>query len=80
MGIKAFVGSLGPRLINFRDGLSNTFLIVEAGEAVPWTKPADLPYDPDKPFPQVSKFWAGGFVAGRQPITFKMRSFVFSSL
>jgi hypothetical protein len=28
---------------HFRDGTSNTFLVVEAGEAVPWTKPQDLP-------------------------------------
>jgi hypothetical protein len=32
------------RVFSFKDGTSNTFLIVEAGEAVPWTKPADVPY------------------------------------
>jgi hypothetical protein len=30
---------------------SRTILIIEAGEAVPWTKPEDLPYDPDRPLP-----------------------------
>jgi RNA polymerase sigma factor (sigma-70 family) len=30
---------------HFPDGVSNTILIVEAGNAVPWTKPEDLPYE-----------------------------------
>ena len=29
------------------DGISNTLLVVEAKEAVPWTKPADLTFGPD---------------------------------
>ena len=29
------------------DGTSNTLLLVEAGPPVPWTKPADIPFDPD---------------------------------
>ena len=28
------------------DGTSNTFLVVEARNAVPWTKPDDLTFDP----------------------------------
>ena len=28
------------------DGFSNTLLVVEATDAVPWTKPDDLPFDP----------------------------------
>ena len=28
------------------DGTSNTLMVVEAKEAVPWTKPAELPFDP----------------------------------
>jgi hypothetical protein len=35
----------------FPDGTSNTILCVEAGPAVPWTKPEDLTYDPKKPLP-----------------------------
>lgn len=31
------------------DGTSNTLGVVEAGPPVPWTKPADIPYDPKKP-------------------------------
>src|SRR5262249_5184577 len=36
---------------DFPDGRSQTLLVVEAGEAVPWTKPVDLNYDPGKPLP-----------------------------
>ncbi len=33
------------------DGQKNTILLAEAGEAVPWTKPADLIYEPGRPLP-----------------------------
>ena len=48
----AFEGAKGmtPRE-DFPDGTSNTFLIVEGGAAVPWTKPEDLPYAADRPVP-----------------------------
>ncbi len=35
----------GAKMTSVTDGLSNTFMVVEAGEAVPWAKPDDLPYD-----------------------------------
>jgi RNA polymerase sigma factor (sigma-70 family) len=38
---------------SFPDGTSKTLFVVEAGEAVPWTKPVDLPYAPDRPVPKV---------------------------
>ena len=38
---------------DFPDGTSNTVLIVEAGPPVPWTKPEEIPYDPDAPFPHL---------------------------
>jgi hypothetical protein len=38
--------SKGPNFPGgFPDGTSNTLLVVEAAEAVPWAKPDDLPYD-----------------------------------
>jgi len=44
----------------FPDGLSNTIMLVEAA-AVPWTKPADLAYDPAKPLPRLGGQFADGF-------------------
>lgn len=38
------------------DGLSNTIMIVEAEEAVPWTQPCELPYDPKK-LPKTGFHW-----------------------
>jgi prepilin-type processing-associated H-X9-DG protein len=36
---------------DFPDGPANTLLVVEAAEAVPWSKPADLVYDLGRPLP-----------------------------
>jgi hypothetical protein len=41
----------GKTKVNFAsitDGLSNTLFAVETSKAVPWTKPADIPFDRDK--------------------------------
>jgi hypothetical protein len=35
------------------DGTVNTIMFVEAARSVPWTKPADLPYDANKPLPKL---------------------------
>ena len=52
---RAFVGKdtlLDPvrpvRIGQITDGLTNTLMVVEANDAVPWTKPDDLPFDPAK--------------------------------
>lgn len=45
----AFEGPGGVPLQDFPDGMSNTFLLVEAGDPVPWTKPEDIAYAPDRP-------------------------------
>ncbi len=49
----AFEGPEGVCLADFPDGLDKTFLVVEAREAVQWTKPADLTYDPAGPLPKL---------------------------
>ena len=35
-------------LRDIKDGTSNTILVVEAGQTVPWTKPDELPFDAKK--------------------------------
>jgi prepilin-type processing-associated H-X9-DG protein len=50
----------GTRII---DGTSYTFLVVEAGEPVPWTQPAELPYDPQRPLPRLGGPFSGDFNA-----------------
>jgi hypothetical protein len=59
-----FEGKKGLRMPqDFPDGTSNTFMIVEASKAVPWTKPEDIPYDPAKPLPKLGLPGAAGFLA-----------------
>ncbi len=43
----AYEGQAGLRITDIKDGLSKTAIAVDAGpgKAVPWTKPADLPFD-----------------------------------
>ncbi|MBM4071662.1 MAG: DUF1559 domain-containing protein [Planctomycetes bacterium] len=48
---------------DFPDGLSQTILIVEAGEPVPWPKPEELVYDPKKPLPKLGGQFVDGFYA-----------------
>lgn len=43
----------GLRLADFPDGFSTTLLVIEGGEAVPWTKPDDLVYSPTTPLPKI---------------------------
>jgi hypothetical protein len=54
-----FDSTEGTRLRDITDGMSNTLLIVETKRNIPWTKPEDIPFDPDKPLPEL-----GGFVEG----------------
>jgi hypothetical protein len=56
-------GERGPRFSHVTDGLSNTLMIVEAGEAVPWYKPDVLAYDGKLPLPQLGAKDADKFLA-----------------
>jgi hypothetical protein len=59
-----FEGKKGLRFpAEFTDGTSNTIMVVEAAQGVPWTKPEDLPFDPNKPLPKLGGHFPGGFNA-----------------
>jgi hypothetical protein len=56
----------GPRAVSIAgitDGTSNTFMVVEARNEVPWTKPEDLPFDPTKPLPPLGAAGRSDFFA-----------------
>jgi hypothetical protein len=54
---------LGVRMSEIVDGTSNTILLVEAKRNIPWTKPEDIPFDPEKPVPELGGFVEGKFAA-----------------
>jgi len=57
----------GPgRRNDFPDGTHTTVLIVEGGSPVPWTKPEDLAYEPDRPLPPLGGIFSG---TGKFPLT-----------
>jgi uncharacterized protein DUF1559 len=56
-------GVSGPRFTEITDGLSNTLMIVEADEAVPWYKPDVLAYDGRLPLPPLGAKDADKFLA-----------------
>lgn len=50
------------RSSSINDGTSNTAVVVETSDTVPWTKPDEVPYDPAKPLPKFGeKPFEGGF-------------------
>lgn len=55
-----FEARQATRFANVTDGLSNTFLVVEANEPTIWTKPDDLPFNPNGPLPKFG-VWPEGF-------------------
>lgn len=57
--------ALGPQQKNITDGSSNTIAVVQAGRdsAVPWTKPADTPYDANNPLTPLGDLGPSFFAA-----------------
>ena len=53
----------GVRLTDITDGTANTLLVVEAANGVPWTKPEDLPFNPNAPLPPLGGEFRGIFLA-----------------
>jgi RNA polymerase sigma factor (sigma-70 family) len=48
-----FEGKEGIKIQDITDGTSNTILIVEGPDTVPWSKPADYEYDASKELPKL---------------------------
>jgi len=46
----------GATFADFRDGMSNTIMVVEAKRDIPWTKPEDIPFDPNGALPELGGF------------------------
>jgi hypothetical protein len=59
----AFEGKDGLTENQVPDGFETTLAVVEAAEAVPWTKPEELPYAPDRPLPGLGKVHPDRFEA-----------------
>lgn len=71
-GVTFFQGFAGPdtafdpklkrlTVAHFTDGMSNSCLVAEAGVAVEWTKPADIPFDPKTDLPKLGGHFGGAF-------------------
>ena len=54
-------GRLSNKLMDIKDGSSNTIMFVEATDPVPWTKPDELVYDPNGSLPRFGGHFRGGF-------------------
>jgi hypothetical protein len=63
VGKDAVFGEKGSRfkLNTIPDGTANTAMVVEAGDPVIWTKPADLPFDAKKDLPKLGGLFDGDF-------------------
>jgi hypothetical protein len=48
---------------DIRDGISETLMVVEAADPVPWTKPEELEFDPKGPLPRLGHVTRGQFQA-----------------
>jgi hypothetical protein len=58
---------------SFPDGMSNTILIAVAAKGVPWTKPEDIPFDPNRPIaPLLGTHYRGGFLVGMADMTIRI--------
>ncbi|HEX4611900.1 MAG TPA: DUF1559 domain-containing protein [Urbifossiella sp.] len=61
--VKTMFGRTVGRPLLVPDGTSNTIMIAEAADPVDWTKPEDMPYEPDGPLPRLGLPGAAGFHA-----------------
>jgi len=61
--LTVFRENRGVFVAEITDGASNTLMVVEAAEAVPWTKPDDLPFSQNGRLPRLGGSMQGGFAA-----------------
>ena len=55
-------GTKGTEMRQITDGLSNTLMVVEGPDAVVWTQPEDIPFDPESPAARMgNSYHSGGF-------------------
>jgi RNA polymerase sigma factor (sigma-70 family) len=59
-----FDGSRGMKIQDITDGMSNTVVIVAGREAVPWTRPGELPCAKSKPLPALDETNEQGVLVG----------------
>jgi hypothetical protein len=55
-----FDGKMGVGIADILDGTSNTIMVIEAPKDVPWTKPEDVAFDPDKALPKMASMYGSG--------------------
>ncbi len=55
----AFDSLRGPKIVEFTDGTSNTILVATAADPVPWTKPDELSFEPDKDMKKLLGYFYG---------------------
>jgi hypothetical protein len=60
----AFSGKDGLGFAQMRDGTSNTIAVVEVRRDIPWTKPEDILFDPEKDPPTLGGFFKDGYTIG----------------
>jgi hypothetical protein len=60
----AFADKEGMWFGMIHDGTSNTIGVVEAKRDIPWTKPEDILFDPDKDVPMLGGFFKDGYSVG----------------
>ncbi len=61
----AFTAGKPTKMVDIKDGTSNTIMVVEADDAhaAIWTRPDDLPFNPKEPANGLGRFFDGGFDA-----------------